>query len=65
MSTEQMNRGDWLAQFGAAVKAAGVDSGWSQSQLADRLGVSRSNVANFEAGRQDMPSSTLVPPPPD
>lgn len=34
--------------------------GLSQQQLADELGLSRSSVANAEAGRQDLPSSRLL-----
>jgi transcriptional regulator with XRE-family HTH domain len=53
-------REQWLSQFGAAVRAARIECGWSQSELADRMRVSRSSVANFEAGRQDMPSSSAA-----
>lgn len=55
-----MNRRDWLIQFGAAVKATRMECGWSQSELADRLRLTRSSVANLEAGRQDVPSSTAA-----
>jgi transcriptional regulator with XRE-family HTH domain len=36
--------------FGAAVRAARKERGWSQSELASWLGVSRPTVAALEAG---------------
>jgi transcriptional regulator with XRE-family HTH domain len=45
-----------LVRFGTAVRYARVEAGWSQTELADHLHVSRSNITNIEAGRHDIPS---------
>jgi transcriptional regulator with XRE-family HTH domain len=49
-------REQWLARFGTAVRYARVEASWSQAELAEHVHVSRSNIANIEAGRQDIPS---------
>lgn len=41
-------------KIGARVRALRAESGLSQQQLAVRSGLTRSSVANIEAGRQDM-----------
>lgn len=51
---------EWLAEFGAAIKAGRSDLGWTQRDLAVRVGLSRVSIANIEAGRQDVPSTTAT-----
>lgn len=53
-------REEWLALLGAAVKVARQDMGWTQTELGLKLDLTRSSVANLEAGRQDVPSSTAA-----
>lgn len=42
----------FYADFGQRVRAARETAGFTQRELADRLGLTRSSVANIEAGRQ-------------
>ncbi|MFF7058419.1 helix-turn-helix domain-containing protein [Achromobacter spanius] len=39
------------ATFGAAVKAARKERGWSQTELGQRAGVSRPTIARIEQGK--------------
>jgi transcriptional regulator with XRE-family HTH domain len=39
-------------EYGQRIKSARVACGFTQTMLADRLGLTRSSVANIEAGRQ-------------
>ena len=45
--------------FGAQVRAGRALLGWSQAQLSERSGVSRSVLAKIEAGTSDSRGSTL------
>lgn len=38
--------------FGEAVRDARLGCGWTQQELADRLGYARASIANIETGRQ-------------
>lgn len=49
-----------LARTGAAIQAARLAAGLTQQQLADIAGLTRSSIANTEAGRQRVPSTTLA-----
>lgn len=40
------------AEFGRRVKAARLDAGLTQVRLAEAIGLTRTSVANIEAGRQ-------------
>lgn len=40
------------AEFGRRVKAARLDAGLTQARLAEAIGLTRTSVANIEAGRQ-------------
>lgn len=51
--------GYW-SSIGARLKEAREASGLTQTQLADRLGMTRSSVANFEAGRQHSDAYVLA-----
>jgi transcriptional regulator with XRE-family HTH domain len=45
---------DFTVAYGRRVRTARTAAELTQSQLADRLGVSRSSVANIESGRQQQ-----------
>lgn len=47
-------------QLGARVHQARKSAGWTQSELARELGLTRSSVANIESGRQRLQCSTLM-----
>ncbi len=49
-----------LRRVGSRVKAARETNRLSQSQIAERVGMNRSSIANLEAGRQDMTISRLA-----
>lgn len=44
----------YLREVGRRLKERRRDLGYTQEELARLLGISRSNLANIEAGRQDM-----------
>jgi len=46
--------------IGARIKAAREDQGWTQDQLADAVGVSRSAVAQWETGRAGQVTTNLT-----
>ena len=47
-------------QIGERIRAARQDRGWTQEQLADAVGVSRSAVAQWETGRAGQLSGNLA-----
>jgi transcriptional regulator with XRE-family HTH domain len=47
-------------KVGARIKTAREAEGLSQEQVAQRVGMVRSSIANLEAGRQDMNISRLA-----
>lgn len=55
-----MTREQWLTTLGSAVRDGRLEMGWTQTELGMKLDLSRSSVANIEAGRQDVPSSTAA-----
>jgi transcriptional regulator with XRE-family HTH domain len=48
----QMGHDEFYAAVGSNVRSKRTESGMSQSMLANRIGFTRSSVANLEAGRQ-------------
>jgi transcriptional regulator with XRE-family HTH domain len=46
--------------IGANIRTARERRRWSQTALATEVGLTRSSIANIEAGRQRMPVHTLV-----
>lgn len=44
--------------FGAQIRAARLERGWTQQEIADAAGVSRPTVARLEAG-EDVSTATL------
>lgn len=48
------DRAPFWAQLGQAVKAARTAAGMTQQQLSELCGVTRSSIANTEAGRQAL-----------
>jgi transcriptional regulator with XRE-family HTH domain len=51
---------DLLRQAGIRVRAAREAAGLTQAQVAKRVGLTRSSLANLEAGRQDMNLTRLA-----
>lgn len=50
----------WLyEQIGREIKRARELHGLTQSELADRVGVTRTSISNLESGRQRVPIDTL------
>lgn len=47
-------------QFGPRIKAARQSRGLTQAELATIAGLTRSSIANLEAGRQEIPVRTLA-----
>lgn len=45
--------------FGEIVKVMRLERGWTQTDLADRVGLSRTSVTNIEIGRQRVLLSDL------
>lgn len=45
--------------FGEAVKTRRLERGWTQTDLADKVGMSRTSVTNIEIGRQRILLSDL------
>lgn len=52
-------RAPLLAELGSRIRAARLACGLSQAELASKIGMTRSSVANLESGRQDMTISKL------
>lgn len=46
--------------MGKRIRKERLDSGMSQDLLAEKLGMKRANVANYEAGRTIPPSNVLL-----
>jgi transcriptional regulator with XRE-family HTH domain len=52
---------DWFyTQVGGHIRRTRAGAGLTQLNLADRIGLTRSSVANIEGGRQRIPLHTLV-----
>lgn len=47
-------------EIGLKIRAARLDRSWKQEDLAEAVGLTRSSVANIEAGRQKMLVHSLV-----
>lgn len=46
--------------LGARLKELRLKRGWSQDELAERMGMNRANISNYERGKnKDIPSDTL------
>ncbi|BCB85743.1 helix-turn-helix domain-containing protein [Phytohabitans suffuscus] len=50
----------FYADIGRRIRDARVDSGATQAQLAARVAMTRSSIANIEAGRQRVPVHVLA-----
>ena len=48
------------AEIGARIRSAREDQGWTQDQLAEAVGVSRSAVAQWETGRAGQVTTNLT-----
>ena len=60
-----MIRGTWrecdlLHKIGRRVRAARMDAGMTQQELADRVLLSRPSIANLEGGNQEVPVTRLA-----
>lgn len=49
-----------LGLFGQRLKLMRISAELTQDDLADRVGLTRSSIANIEAGRQDPPLSRIL-----
>lgn len=49
-----------LGETGARLRARRTSLGWTQQRLAGELGTSQARISDWEAGRFEMLSSTLV-----
>ena len=49
-----------LIKIGRRVRAARIDAGMTQQELADRACISRPSVANLERGNQEMAVTRLA-----
>ena len=47
-------------QLGARIRSARHSYGWTQTDLGSRVGVAKTTVANWEAGRQVPPTGTVL-----
>lgn len=47
-------------EIGAKIRSARKQQGWSQDELAHSVGLTRSSIANIEAGRQRAPAHIVV-----
>lgn len=52
-----INGGDEVAKI--TLEAARVNAGFTQAELAEKMGVSRATVINWEAGKSDMKAAYL------
>lgn len=50
----------YAAQLGGRIKLARVNAELTQTELACRMGVTRSSIANIEAGRQSVSAEAVV-----
>lgn len=49
----------FLVAVGAEVQQCRRALGWTQADLADRIGVQRTSITNIERGRQNLPITML------
>ena len=58
---EQMNQDDkaFFQQLGKQVAELRKEQGWTQTQLAEALGISQQMIAAYEAGSRKIPASML------
>lgn len=54
-----MLRGELWEDVGAAIRKARLDRGWRQVDLAERVGVDRSEIARYELGTR-VPSRPVA-----
>ncbi len=54
------NEAEFLRAFGARVREGRMKVGLTQTELGKKLGLTRSSIANIEAGRQATAAYTLV-----
>jgi transcriptional regulator with XRE-family HTH domain len=60
VTSDSMAETELRRKVGARVRAARESGGLTQEQVAQRVGMQRSSIANLEAGRQDMNISRLA-----
>jgi transcriptional regulator with XRE-family HTH domain len=51
---------DTLARFGANVRAARLERGWTQEDLAHKTGLASVQVSRIERGRREVRLTTLL-----
>lgn len=55
-----MEKEQFLKNFGMRIKEARIKKGWSQEQLANKLGTSKSVISGYETGRNDPAQSMVI-----
>jgi len=49
-----------LRLLATSIRAARISRGWTEAELAERVGVSRATIANVEAGRSGVAIGTVL-----
>lgn len=60
MPTPDGSVNDYRTRYGERFRAARLNAGMTQTELADALDLSRSSVANIEGGRQGVYAEDVV-----
>ena len=50
---------DFFVALGLRIAQLRKDRGWTQQELADKLGIAQQTLAHYEVGRTRMPASSL------
>lgn len=55
-----MDKENYLREFGFRIKEARQRNGWSQEELANKLGTSKSVISGYETGKNDPAQSMVI-----
>ena len=53
-----MDKKKILNKFGSRVREARLNKGWSQQELAEQIGTSKSMISGYETGKNDPAQTT-------